>query len=82
MGGVDCVVFPEASNVQSFLENFVETVDSTYGCVLLKGHVVGMVKKSIQKFLKLSNIFLEKRSTFFPSLWGYFVLFTIYVEFF
>ena len=43
MGGVDCVVFPEASNVQSFLENFVETVDSTYGCVLLKGHVVGMV---------------------------------------
>ena len=44
MGGVDCVVFPEANNVQSFLENFVEAVDSTYGCVLLKGHVVAATK--------------------------------------
>ena len=44
VGGVDCVVFPEANNVQSFLENFVEAVDSTYGCVLLKGHVVAATK--------------------------------------
>ena len=44
MGAVDCVVFPEANNVLSFLENFVETVDSTYGCVLLKGHIVAATK--------------------------------------
>ena len=44
MGAVDCVVFPEANNVLSYLENFVETVDSTYGCVLLKGHIVAATK--------------------------------------
>ena len=44
MGAVDCVVFPEANNVLSYLENFVEIVDSTYGCVLLKGHIVAATK--------------------------------------
>ncbi len=44
LGGADCVIFPEANQVQNFLENFVESVDSTYGCVLLRGQIVTATK--------------------------------------
>ena len=44
LGATDCVIFPEAANVHNHLENFVESVDSTYGCVLLRGHVVTATK--------------------------------------
>ena len=39
LGSADCVIFPEANTVQNFLDNFVESVDSTYGCILLKGDI-------------------------------------------
>jgi hypothetical protein len=44
MGAVDCVIFPESNSVQNHLDNFVEAVDSTYGCILLRGQVVSATK--------------------------------------
>ena len=40
VGCADCVAFPEANLVTNYLEGFVESVDSTYGCVSVHGGVV------------------------------------------
>ena len=44
LGAADCVIFPEANTVQAHLDAFVESVDSTYGCILLKGQIVTATK--------------------------------------
>ena len=40
IGAVDVVVSPEAGSLSSYLDNFTESVDSTYGCLMVGGRVL------------------------------------------
>ena len=44
MGAADCVAFPESNLIQNIMENFVDCVDSTYGCVLVQGRIAAATK--------------------------------------
>jgi len=44
VGCTDCIAFPEANLLQSYLDSFVESVDSTYGCVFSNHGIVTATK--------------------------------------
>lgn len=44
VGAADCVVFPESHLIQNYLESYVESVDSTYGCVMVDGRIACATK--------------------------------------
>ena len=40
IGAADVIVCPESGSIASYLENFTESVDSTYGCIMAAGKII------------------------------------------